>query len=248
MERERRGGTARLDAAPDGATLAPIEQEPPVPRTNLLDYTYALTYRYAMPLRRKDPAAVSLGRRGGLKGGKARAARLTPEERRESARRAVLARWERQQKPRSYGEVPSSASQLADAQDQEQTYSIFLTDCFEWLNLREPASIHAIVTDPPYGLVEFTETEKAKLRGGRGGIWRIPPSFDGNARNPLPRFTVLSTSDHQALTDLVDGPEPHSRYSFPARIFSLLPIHSCQTLFQPRSVGRDSRNEEKSFA
>jgi len=41
----------------------------------------------------KNPAAVALGRLGGLKGGKARAARLTPEERSASARKAVLARW-----------------------------------------------------------------------------------------------------------------------------------------------------------
>jgi hypothetical protein len=41
----------------------------------------------------KDPAAVALGRRGGLKGGKARAAKLTPEERAESARKAAQARW-----------------------------------------------------------------------------------------------------------------------------------------------------------
>jgi hypothetical protein len=41
----------------------------------------------------KDPAAVALGRRGGLKGGKARAARMTPEERAESARKAARARW-----------------------------------------------------------------------------------------------------------------------------------------------------------
>jgi hypothetical protein len=41
----------------------------------------------------KDPAAVALGRRGGLKGGKARAAKMTPEERAESARKAAQARW-----------------------------------------------------------------------------------------------------------------------------------------------------------
>ena len=41
----------------------------------------------------KDPAAVSLGRRGGLVGGKARAASLTPEQRSESARKAAIARW-----------------------------------------------------------------------------------------------------------------------------------------------------------
>jgi len=41
----------------------------------------------------KDPAAVELGRKGGLKGGKARAGALTAEQRKESARRAAEARW-----------------------------------------------------------------------------------------------------------------------------------------------------------
>jgi hypothetical protein len=45
------------------------------------------------PKPEKDPAAVELGRRGGLKGGKARAAAMTPEERRASAQKAALARW-----------------------------------------------------------------------------------------------------------------------------------------------------------
>ena len=45
------------------------------------------------PHKEKDPAAVALGRKGGLKGGHARAAKMTPEERTESARNAVLARW-----------------------------------------------------------------------------------------------------------------------------------------------------------
>jgi len=41
----------------------------------------------------RDPAAVELGRKGGLKGGKARAAKMTAEERSESARKAACARW-----------------------------------------------------------------------------------------------------------------------------------------------------------
>ena len=41
----------------------------------------------------KDPAAVELGRRGGLKGGKARAQKLTAEQRSEIAKRAAAARW-----------------------------------------------------------------------------------------------------------------------------------------------------------
>jgi len=43
----------------------------------------------------KDPAAVALGRKGGLKGGKARAEKLTPEERSAIARLAAAARWKK---------------------------------------------------------------------------------------------------------------------------------------------------------
>jgi len=43
--------------------------------------------------RKKNPAAVTLGRLGGLKGGPARAKKMTAEERKESARRAAEARW-----------------------------------------------------------------------------------------------------------------------------------------------------------
>lgn len=44
---------------------------------------------------KKDPAAVALGRKGGKKGGPARAAKLTPEERSKIARKAVRARWDK---------------------------------------------------------------------------------------------------------------------------------------------------------
>ncbi len=72
-------------------------------------------------------------------------------------------------------------------------------DCNAWLAERAPNSIHAVVTDPPYGLVEYSDAEQEKLRQGRGGVWRIPPSFDGSQRAPLPRFTVLKPSDLDAL-------------------------------------------------
>lgn len=45
------------------------------------------------PAKRKNPVAVALGRKGGLKGGYARAAKMTAEQRAESARKAALARW-----------------------------------------------------------------------------------------------------------------------------------------------------------
>lgn len=74
-------------------------------------------------------------------------------------------------------------------------------DCLEWLAKREQLSVHAVIADPPYGLLEYTEDEQRKLRSGRGGNWRIPPSFDGVQRSPLPRFTVLSTNDIRAIEE-----------------------------------------------
>ena len=62
-------------------------------------------------------------------------------------------------------------------------------DCFEWLAAQAAASVHAVVTDPPYGLVEYSEKETTKLRAGKGGVWRIP----------LPRFTTLSAEDRRQL-------------------------------------------------
>ena len=44
----------------------------------------------------KDPIAVAMGRQGGLKGGRARAAKLTPARRREIAKKAAAARWKTQ--------------------------------------------------------------------------------------------------------------------------------------------------------
>lgn len=77
--------------------------------------------------------------------------------------------------------------------------TLFHADCFDWLGRQAANSLHAVVTDPPYGLFEYTEEQVAKLRGGRGGVWRIPPSFDGHVRSPLPRFTVLSPEQLQEL-------------------------------------------------
>jgi site-specific DNA-methyltransferase (adenine-specific) len=69
---------------------------------------------------------------------------------------------------------------------------LYNADCFDWLEQREDNSIHAVVTDPPYGLHEYSPEQQAKLRDGKGGVWRIPPSFDGHVRSPLPRFTTLT--------------------------------------------------------
>lgn len=78
-------------------------------------------------------------------------------------------------------------------------YRVIHRDCFDWLRECPPHSIHAVCTDPPYGLLEFTEKEVAKLRNGRGGVWRLPPVIGGSRRDPLPRFTVLTEAQKQEL-------------------------------------------------
>ena len=76
---------------------------------------------------------------------------------------------------------------------------LYQADCLSWLAKQPECSIHAVVTDPPYGLVEYSAIEQDKLRQGRGGVWRIPPAFDGHPRSPLPRFTTLTDRDVQLL-------------------------------------------------
>ncbi|HUT58830.1 MAG TPA: DNA methyltransferase [Phycisphaerae bacterium] len=80
-------------------------------------------------------------------------------------------------------------------------YQVFRTDAFEWLPKAPAQSIHAVITDPPYGLIEYRADQLEKMKNGQGGVWRIPPSFDGCQRRPLPRFTVLTANDKAALRD-----------------------------------------------
>lgn len=72
-------------------------------------------------------------------------------------------------------------------------------DCFEWLSRVPENSLHAIVTDPPYGVKEYDFDQLEKRSNGNGGIWRIPPSFDGCVRAPLPRFTALNSKERETL-------------------------------------------------
>lgn len=76
---------------------------------------------------------------------------------------------------------------------------LYLADCLEWLKQAPENSVHAVVTDPPYGMLEYTADQMKKLRSGRGGVWRIPPSIGGHRRHPIPRFTVLDDRDMSAL-------------------------------------------------
>jgi site-specific DNA-methyltransferase (adenine-specific) len=72
-------------------------------------------------------------------------------------------------------------------------------DCLEWLRQVPEDTVHAIVTDPPYGVKEYDRDQLEKRSAGRGGIWRIPPSFDGHTRAPLPRFTALDVEDRERV-------------------------------------------------
>ena len=73
-------------------------------------------------------------------------------------------------------------------------------DCFEWMSRIPENSIHGIVTDPPYGVKEYEFDQLEKRANGNGGIWRIPPSFDGSVRQPLPRFTALNQKERVQLS------------------------------------------------
>jgi DNA modification methylase len=83
----------------------------------------------------------------------------------------------------------------------QKMHRIEHADCFEWLKQQPANSIQAVCTDPPYGILEFSEKELAKLRIGRGGVWRLPPKVGGSQRDPLPRFTVLTDGQKEQLRD-----------------------------------------------
>ena len=80
------------------------------------------------------------------------------------------------------------------------SYILINSDCFSWMKEQEKNSIASIVTDPPYGVKEYSDSEILKRRKGKGGIWRLPPSFDGHVRQALPRFSVINdNSNDRAL-------------------------------------------------
>ena len=72
-------------------------------------------------------------------------------------------------------------------------------NCFEWMAPVPESSVHAIVTDPPYGIKEYDFEQLEKRTNGKGGVWRLPPDFDGHTRAPLPRFTALNEKKHESL-------------------------------------------------
>ena len=102
---------------------------------------------------------------------------------------------ERQQ--RLWKQVRESGRGKRTHLSQRATY--VLADAIDWAAQLPPNSIHAVIADPPYGLIEYDEKNQRKLRAGRGGVWRIPPAFGGSRRSPLPRFTVLRPGELASL-------------------------------------------------
>ena len=78
-------------------------------------------------------------------------------------------------------------------------------DCLEWLAHVPENTLHAIVTDPPYGVKEYDPDQLEKRANGNGGVWRVPPSFDGHVRAPVPRFTALDANGRKRLENFFSG-------------------------------------------
>ena len=115
-------------------------------------------------------------------------------------RPATMKSWEvalRDRQSEVWTRVREHGDQRRAHLSEASTY--VLADAIQWLAELPEHSIHAVVTDPPYGLFEYSPEQQEKLRARRGGVWRIPPSFDGTERAPLPRFTVLTARDLRSL-------------------------------------------------
>lgn len=100
-------------------------------------------------------------------------------------------------------------------------------DCLSWLDAQPQCSVHAVVTDPPYGLHEYTDEQQKKLREGKGGVWRIPPSFDGHKRSPLPRFTTL---DREQLDEIGEFFLAWAKTLFPVLVPGANVVVACNPL------------------
>jgi len=119
-------------------------------------------------------------------------------------------------------------------------------DALAWMQSLPPRSLHAVVTDPPYGLIEYGARDQRKLRAGRGGVWRIPPMLDGVRRRPLPRFTVLSPAQHLELIDFFTrfGTALHRVLVPGAHVFlASSPLLSTLTFHALQGAGFEKRGE-----
>lgn len=102
-------------------------------------------------------------------------------------------------KPRESRDALSSFEQGLESFRIGGSMALF-GDCFKWFEHVEESSIHAIVTDPPYGVKEYEFDELERMKNGTGGgIWRLPPVLNGHERAPLPRFTALTPKEREEV-------------------------------------------------
>ncbi len=97
---------------------------------------------------------------------------------------------------------------------RKKMYKYINADCFQYMETMKNNSIAAIITDPPYGVKEYTHAEIKKRQSGKGGIWRIPQSFDGHQRQPVPRFTVIN-DDPRERQNVFDFFVKFAKLAFP---------------------------------
>lgn len=107
-----------------------------------------------------------------------------------------FANWKAQYDEKEFDSFFRAAGMLVFSHGQQ---TLVRADCIEWLQSAPANSISAVITDPPYGLREYSRNEQQKMRSKEGGIWRHAPRFDGCNRTPLPRFTVLTAEDRESL-------------------------------------------------
>ncbi len=127
-----------------------------------------------------------------------------------------------------------------------ETVTLIRGDASGWLQSLPPCALHAVVTDPPYGLIEYAARDHGKLRSGRGGVWRIPPQLDGVRRRPLPRFTVLSQPELQQLVEFFTllGTVLHRALVPGGHLFiASNPLLSTLTFHALQSAGLEKRGE-----
>lgn len=82
-------------------------------------------------------------------------------------------------------------------------FTLHNAEALAWMRGQKSASYHAVVTDPPFTSMEFDPANVAKLRAGRGGVWRKPPKLGGSQRAPLPRYTVMTAEDRRRLLEFM---------------------------------------------
>lgn len=66
--------------------------------------------------------------------------------------------------------APGQPSSLSDRIFPTSRTTLHWADCMEWLDLQKAEAFHGVITDPPYGMIEYTEEQLAKRKAGNSLI------------------------------------------------------------------------------